>query len=396
MAREGHPAYSGWRCSHLPISTQDVSSPSEVVPRLREPAGKYVDRDYEGGEPMQSVRLSAVLAAVALGGAACSLLGNSGPFPPSPEPTGVPVAYVANFGSGTVTPIDTATNKAEPPIKVGNGPFDVAITPNGETAYVTDKLDGTVTPIDLATGTTGTPIKVGLLPFAIAITPNGKTAYVADFGSGTVTPIDLATDTAEAPIKVGLFPLGIAVDPNGSVVYVTNFGGSSLLPPFYPGTVTPISTATNTAGKPIPVGLAPYAVTFAPNGETAYVTTLGSGTLVPIDVATSKPGTPIPVGLGPDGVAVSPDGSLALVANSFSDSVSFVDLATDKTTATVNVGPNPEGIVFTPDGSTAYVSLFDITDLTGNSSVVPVDVSSRSVGTPIPVGHNPENMAITG
>ena len=31
-------------------------------------------------------------------------------------------AYVANFGSGTVTPIRTATNTALPPMKVGRHP----------------------------------------------------------------------------------------------------------------------------------------------------------------------------------------------------------------------------------------------------------------------------------
>ncbi len=38
-------------------------------------------------------------------------------------------AYVANFGSGTVTPIRTATNTALTAIKVGAQPVAIAITP---------------------------------------------------------------------------------------------------------------------------------------------------------------------------------------------------------------------------------------------------------------------------
>jgi YVTN family beta-propeller protein len=38
-------------------------------------------------------------------------------------------AYVANAGSGTVTPINTATNTALKAIKVGRGPVAIAITP---------------------------------------------------------------------------------------------------------------------------------------------------------------------------------------------------------------------------------------------------------------------------
>src|SRR5215472_8962236 len=46
------------------------------------------------------------------------------------------IAYVANPGSGTVTPIRTATNTALPPIKVGPNPEALAITPDGKTVYV--------------------------------------------------------------------------------------------------------------------------------------------------------------------------------------------------------------------------------------------------------------------
>jgi YVTN family beta-propeller protein len=42
---------------------------------------------------------------------------------------GLATAYVVNASSGTVTPISTATNTAEPPIPVGSAPFSIAITP---------------------------------------------------------------------------------------------------------------------------------------------------------------------------------------------------------------------------------------------------------------------------
>jgi len=63
--------------------------------------------------------------------------------------------YVANDGSGTVTPIRAATNTAGPAIKVGGHPLAIAITPNGKTAYVTS--DTTVTPVNTATGAVGKP-----------------------------------------------------------------------------------------------------------------------------------------------------------------------------------------------------------------------------------------------
>lgn len=52
-------------------------------------------------------------------------------------------------------------------------------------------------------------------PTFIAITPDGETAYVSNAGSGTVTPVSTATSTAGPPIPVGTNPgpIAIAVTP---------------------------------------------------------------------------------------------------------------------------------------------------------------------------------------
>ena len=72
------------------------------------------------------------------------------------------------------------------------------------------------------------------------MTPDGKTAYVTN--QSTVTPIDTATNTAGAPISVGTGtnPFGLTVSPDGKTLYVeiSNAGGG----------VATINTATNTTG----------------------------------------------------------------------------------------------------------------------------------------------------
>ncbi len=47
----------------------------------------------------------------------------------------------------------------------------IAITPDGKTAYVANFNSGTVTPITVATGRVGSPIKVGKDPTALALVP---------------------------------------------------------------------------------------------------------------------------------------------------------------------------------------------------------------------------------
>src|SRR5436190_265561 len=197
----------------------------------------------------------------------------------SPGPAGRQrpgTAYVADQGErnliGRITPINTATNRAEGAIWAGVNPEVIAITPDGKTLYVANVGSRTVRPISTATNTPGKPIKVDVGPELIAITPNGKTAYVAGLSSRRVIPINTATNTAGKPIKVGLGPDFIAFTPNGETAYVANYNS---------GTVTPINTATNVAGKPIKVGASPKFI--ATNGKTAYVSSASKVT--PISTA---------------------------------------------------------------------------------------------------------------
>ena len=110
-----------------------------------------------------------------------------------------------------MTPIQTATNTALPPIKVGGWPLAIAITPDGKTAYVVNQDSGTVTPIRIATNTALPPIRTGGNPFEIAITPDGKTAYVS-LVTAEVVPIRTSTNTALPRLKTG-YSGPIAITP---------------------------------------------------------------------------------------------------------------------------------------------------------------------------------------
>ena len=70
--------------------------------------------------------------------------------------------------------------------------------------------------------------------------------------------------------------------------------------------MTPIATATNTAGPPITVGSEPDAIAITPDGKTAYAANFGSGTVTPIATATNTAGPPITVGSEPIAIAITP------------------------------------------------------------------------------------------
>lgn len=262
---------------------------------------------------------------------------------------------VANYGAGTLTPIDVATGIAGKAVEVGNGPAGIAITPDGKTAYVTDAglatLADTVTPVNLVTDKPDTPITVGQGPEGIAITPDGTRAYVADSGAvvtgqagpvgHTVTPIDLTTGKALAPIDVGNAPGAVAITKDGATAYVTNANSGSL---------TPIAVATNTPGASISMPGAPSAI--ALNATTAWVTVGPSGVahgdvVVPVALATNAKGAPIPVGKGPSAIALTSDGQSAWVICYASQTIESLNLAAGTHGTTITVPGGPYALVLT-------------------------------------------------
>jgi YVTN family beta-propeller protein len=155
--------------------------------------------------------------------------------------------------TGTVTAYSAVTGKAIRTISLGEsmGPEAIVFTPDGRTAYVADGDSSYVTPIDTVTNTAGSPIKVGKAPFGpdgVVITPGGRNVYALNVDSGTVTPIDTTTNRAGPSIRVGGEPWLMVVA--GHQAWVLCLG-----PAAKPGTgsLVPISTVTNTAGPAIPL-----------------------------------------------------------------------------------------------------------------------------------------------
>jgi len=277
------------------------------------------------------------------------------------------------------------------------------------TAYVVGTppcMGNTVTLIDTAANKALKAIKVGAGTDAIAITPDGRTAYVvsgrpvtngtfcgqAPPPADTVTPISTATNTALTPIPVGQYPSAIAITPDGRTAYVVNDGS---------GTVTPISTATNTAGKAIRFGeqgLVAGAdhIAITPDGRTAYVTNYNSypGTVTPISTATNTALTPIEVTSGAVGIAITPDGRTAYAIGS--NTIVPIRTATNAAGKAITVpGADLAGLGITPDGKTAYIlnEIFEPGYFPG--TVIPLRTATNTAGKPITVESGPTVIAFT-
>ncbi len=309
-----------------------------------------------------------------------------------------PTAYVADSTTNQVTPILAdplqagAPNDAGAPIPVGTHPDAIAITPNGRTAYVVNFGSDNVTPVDVSTDTAapaGSWIPVGSEPDAIAISPDGNYAYVANSGDGTVDKIALATGQVVDTISVGGSPTGIAISPNGRTAYVTDNGNGF-------DTVIPIDLANDQPGGQIPAGTDPVAIAITPDGSTAYVVDAGSptvaGAVTPIDLRTSPPapGTEIAVGNHPSAIAISPAGDYAYVTNYADGTLSQITLATGAT-ATLPAGTRPAAVTVVPSGGAVYVANETSPGVASELTVPAATASPASIA----VGGAPDAIAVT-
>lgn len=302
-------------------------------------------------------------------------------------------AYITNYGSNTVSVIDTGANKVTVTVPVGNSPLGVAVSPDWSRIYVVNSgAPGFVSVIDAAQNVVTATVPVGNYPAGVAVSPDGSHVYVANSSDNTVSVIAAATNTVIATVGAGTaqfnYPYGVAVSPDGSRVYVTNSWGN---------TVSVITTVNNTVAGAIVVGNGPISVDVSADGSRVYVANLGGNTVSVITTATNPclqtcanavatvgGGNPSPFNM-PFDVAVTPDGSHVYVANFGGNTVSVIATATNTVTATVPVGNFPAGVAVTPDGSHVYVANFG--DSPGTVSVI--STATNSVTATVPVGNIP-------
>jgi DNA-binding beta-propeller fold protein YncE len=243
-----------------------------------------------------------------------------------------------------------------------------------------DKIRGTLTPIPSATNVPGKPISVGAVggPQAMAITPDGKTIYLG--WPNAVLPVSTVTDTAGKPVQLGQMPSQILITPNGKTAYVLTLSAG-------PSEIIPIATATNSPGKAIKVGLTvggPYQMAITPDGKTLYVISFNKGGagpsyVIPIATATNTPGKPIKIeNADAVGLVMNPDGKTVYAIGQFA-TATLVDVvpittATNTPGKPVTVGPAAEDLAITPGGRILYFGEY------GASGVTPFATATSTPG----------------
>lgn len=263
---------------------------------------------------------------------------------------------VQRAGQNVVVPVGNPWGLASQTVDVGFGAYVVAVSPDGTRLVVTNALAGTVSVVNTATNKVIATVPVGSQPAGVVFDPTGTRFYVVNSGGvvGSVSAVSLPTNTVAAPIVIGNGPFLAAIGPAGSPsagkLYVTIYG-----PNGDGNTVAVIDTTTNqvTTVSVAGAGNGPQALAISPDGTRLWVGTAVSGNVSVVDTATNAVVKTIPVS-GAAGIAFSPDGHFVYVANFTANTVSVINTA-NYTTTTIGVGTGPSFVAVSPDGSVAYV-----------------------------------------
>lgn len=395
-------------------------------------------------------RWVAILSVLALAGTAVAD-GDAAFGAPGGRITQEQFAAAKRLQRGSVTVISTRTDTVIGTVRAGELPNQIVLTPSGTSAYVLNSFSRTVTRIRVGTVVTATRVRVGGPALGLGLNSDGRTIYIARGfvshppGPGTeyVLPVQARSGIPGRPIYIDLSAGSLAgpitVTPNGTRILAAEYGHGVR----YQEALLRIRTSDRTQSRVIGFGTGgntPSAMLVTPDSRTAFVLSPGHNShdslLTPIRIATGRvlrslrlPSPEGPMVMTPNGrfiyiadyydntvtivrtatksvvkripvnfaraLAVSPDGRTVYAAGA--DPSTGQDEVTPITVATNTAGPPVElaqdgtitSLAVTPNGKTLYIADYS------NDVVVPMSTATESVGTPIPVGPNPEAVAIT-
>ncbi|MBD8235398.1 YncE family protein [Pseudomonas fluorescens] len=275
--------------------------------------------------------------------------------------------YVANFGSKTVSVIDTATRKVTRTISLATAPRGIAIHPSGQTLYVTVETSS-ILAIETENFQTIKTIAGFNYCSAMCLNPTGSSLYVGSGHHHITQEIKTSTYTTVRYLSSDYYTANaVTTNRSGSRVYTTG------------NYVNEFNQSTGTLlGRYHNGSTASYGLAYSPTEEILYVTTYGStptnGSLNILSTTTTPPSLikkfeNLPQ---PWGIAFTPNGDKAYMCLHADNSIKIIDTATRLITGEVNTTTHPldrpKEIVISSDGAVAYVAN------SGNNNVIIVSL----------------------
>jgi DNA-binding beta-propeller fold protein YncE len=286
-------------------------------------------------------------------------------------------AYITNNAGTGVNVIDLGTGEALAAIEVGNAPYGVAVSPDGDRVYVT--TDDGLAVIDAATRTVEAVVPV--IAATVAVSPDGGVIYTVSPEEGVLRAFNASTRECMGSVEVGMSPRAIAVKPDGTKIYVgcLDGGGISVIDPAGLEVVGSVA------------GMDPWAsvcdLETSPDGSRLYAVSDSSCRLTVIETSTDTIVDSryymrelVPYDLY---IAVSPDGAEIYLScyRRFEGAVMAIDARTLDVKGELEV-LRPSDMCFTPDGASVLVPDLD------TNGVFMVDADTCRVASSLAGGFN--------
>jgi YVTN family beta-propeller protein len=266
-------------------------------------------------------------------------------------------AYVTIYGGGAFHEINVLDLVAQKPLTTVDtrplyGPHGITFV-NGKVWFSAEgsksvgRYDPSIGKVDWSMGTGQDRTHM------IYVTNDAKRIYTTNVSSGTVSIIvdTLIQPPPNAPagararedwiqtvVPTARGSEGFDVSPDGKELWTASAetGVISIVDPGTKKLVGTIDAKVMGANR----------LMFTPNGNLAFISSLGSGDLTMYDVKTRALVKKLPIGHGAAGILMDPNGSRAFVACSPDNYVVVVDLKTLEVTSHIDVGKVPDGLAW--------------------------------------------------
>jgi DNA-binding beta-propeller fold protein YncE len=323
--------------------------------------------------------------------------------PDAPARAGMLV--VANQQAASATVVNALTMQTVATLPVGNGPHEVAVSPDGRWAVVSVYGDGaapghTLAVIDLAAGP---PVVSRTIELGEYTRPHGV-AFVLGGGKLAVT-----SETTQKLVLVdfasGRVETALATNARGShMVAVRRDGRRAWTANIQDGSVTEFDLDLRRTGRTFPAASMDEGIAATPGGSQVWVGSNDQHVVTVLDAAsTNKLATLDGFGF-PYRIGISRSGRVAVVNDPVSNRIWIYEVLSRKRLAEIDlskvegikapsggqpgqVGAGPEGVAFDPIADFAYVTLH------GTNQVVAVDLGQLKVVGSGSVGAGPDGVA---
>lgn len=302
----------------------------------------------------------------------------------APEATVVPLAgYCSTPARASLLKFDRRSHQVTGVLPTRRQPLGIALDPSAVRAYVALGAEDRIQVLDLGTGEelAQIPLRAGDEPRELALTPDGSLLVTVNPGSDTASFVDTSSGSLIDSVQAGDEPWALLLDRGGRRAYVLNRRSNS---------ITVLDVATRAVVATVPTDPEPLRAQLSRDGSRLYLVARGSAYLTVFSVPDMTVVRTVFVGLGAGALKVDPRSDLVYVGRADEGRIQVFDPVSALPVDAIQV-PGPVSWLALDDVENALVAVLPAT-----GQVAFVDVTRKRLVGALEVGAEPYQVALVG